>query len=137
MGLATPPLSTELLNACPKVIGAAVGQLLITGVPLAMVKVRLLVAEPKLLDATTLLEVAPLVVVPAVVGVPYIDPLELRLSHASDAPHCHLEKVIGALPEAVKLLVKLTPTVPLKVLVEVKTGAEPTVNVATSLVTLP
>jgi hypothetical protein len=126
-----------LLNACPKVIAEAIGQLLITGVPLAMVMVTLLVAEPKLLDATTLLEVAPPVVVPAVVGVPYIDPLELRFSHASDAPHCHLEKVIGAIPEAAKLLVKLTPTVPLKELVEVKTGAEPTVSAATSLVTLP
>ena len=75
VGLATPPLRTELLNACPKVIGAAVGQLLITGVPLAMVKVVAWLVVPK-----ALLAVSVAVLVPEVVGVPVIMPLVLFVS---------------------------------------------------------
>ena len=56
--------------------------------------------------------------VPAVVGVPLIRPLV-----AMERPEGRLEalKVIGATPLAVTMLLKATPTVPLKELVEVMT----------------
>ena len=41
--LAMPPLRTELLNACPRVIAVAVGRLEIEGVALATTRLTVLV----------------------------------------------------------------------------------------------
>ena len=46
VGLATPPLKIELLRDWPYVISEAVGQLLITGDPFAIVKVTAWLVEP-------------------------------------------------------------------------------------------
>ena len=112
-----PPLSTELLNACPKVIAEAIGQLLITGVPLPITMLLVCRATPVELEA-----VNTVLFVPAAVGVPLIRPLVVieRPDGRLDPP-----KVIGAVPLAVTVLLKATPTVPLKELVEVMTGDEP------------
>ena len=69
-----------------------------------------------------LLAVSVAVFVPAVVGVPEIRPLV-----AMDRPPGKLvpPKTTGVLPLAVTVLLNVTPAVPLKELVEVKTGAEP------------
>ena len=117
VGLATPPLRTELLNACPKVIGAAEGQLLITGVPLTMTKVAVWLVMPK-----ALLAVSVALLVPAVIGIPLISPsvAMFKLVGRLDPP-----KVIGVVPLAVTVLLKATPTVPLKELVEVNCGETP------------
>ena len=112
--LATPPLRTELLNACPKVIGAAEGQLLITGVPLTMTKVAVWLVIPKVFEAVSVA-----VFVPAVVGIPVIKPLVLFVRPAG---RLVARNVIGVVPLAVTMLLKATPTVPLKELVEVKVG---------------
>ena len=113
--LAAPPLSTELLNACPKLMGEAVGQLLMTGVPLAIMKVLVWWTTPTVLEA-----VINAMLVPAVVGLPKISPLVLRVS-----PVGGLEalKVMGTEPLAVSWLLNTTPTVPRQRLVEVITGA--------------
>ena len=52
-------------------MGLAVGQLLITGVPLAMVKVAVWFVVPK-----ALLAVSVAMLVPATVGVPLINPFQ-------------------------------------------------------------
>ena len=98
-------------------MGLAVGQLLITGVPLAMVKVTFWLVLPILFDAVS---VAALV--PAAVGVPLIRPLVAMFSPVGrlDPP-----KIIGAVPLAVTVLLNTTPTVPLKELVEVNCGDTP------------
>jgi len=59
------------------------------------------------------------VLVPAVVGVPLINPFV-----AMERPVGRLDppNVIGVVPLAVTVLLNATPTVPLKELVEVKTG---------------
>jgi hypothetical protein len=79
-----------------------------------MTKVALWVANPKALDAINVT-----VLVPAVVGVPVISPLLLFVNPAG---RLEALKVIGVLPLAVAVLLKAIPTVPLKELVEVKTG---------------
>ena len=114
--LAEPPVNTELLRACPYVIGEAEGQLLITGVPLAMVKVATGLVEPRLLDAVNVEEK-----VPALVGVPLINPFVAMLNPYADRILVPLN-VIGAVPLAVTVLLNGTPTVPAKELVDVKVG---------------
>jgi glycerol-3-phosphate acyltransferase PlsY len=96
------------------VIAKAVGQLLITGVPLAIVKVVVWLVLPILLDAVS---VAALV--PAVVGVPLIRPFVAMFSPLGrlDPP-----KISGAVPLAVTVLLNASPTVPLKELVDVNCG---------------
>jgi hypothetical protein len=115
--LAEPPDNTELLRACPKLIGLAEGQLLITGVPFAMVKVDVWLVVPK-----ALLAVSVAMLVPALIGVPLIKPLV-----EMERPVGRLDptKVIGAVPLAVTVLLNVTPTCPRKELVEEMTGAEP------------
>jgi hypothetical protein len=115
VGLAEPPDSTELLKAWPYVIGEAEGQLLITGVPLAMTNVAVWLVVPN-----ALLAVSVAVLVPALLGVPLITPLVVIFSPVGrfDPPN-----VIGVVPLAVTVLLKATPTVPLKGLVDVKVGA--------------
>jgi len=89
--------------------------LLITGVPLAITKLAVWLVTPK-----ALLAVSVAVLVPEVVGVPVINPLV-----AMERPVGRLDpvNVIGAVPLAVTVLLNATPTVPLKELVEVMTGA--------------
>ena len=102
--LAEPPLNTELLKLCPKKMGEAVGQLLMTGVPFAITNVADWLVTPKALEAVSVAEF-----VPAIVGVPVITPSVERVSPAGrlEAP-----KVIGVLPLAVTVLLNATPTVP-------------------------
>ena len=83
-------------------MGLAVGQLLITGVPLAMVKVAVWFVVPK-----ALLAVSVAMLVPATVGVPLINPLVAMFNPVGrlDPP-----KVIDAVPLAVTVLLNTTPT---------------------------
>ena len=98
-------------------IAEAVGQLLITGVPLAMVKVAVWLVAPMLLEAV---KVA--LLVPAAVGLPVISPFV-----AIERPEGRLVplNVIGAVPLAVTVLLNATPTCPRKELVEVSCGEIP------------
>jgi hypothetical protein len=84
------------------VIGEADGQLLITGVPLAMTNVAVWFVVPK-----ALLAVSVAVLVPAEVGVPLINPFVAMFSPVGrlDPP-----KIIGAVPLAVTVLLNATPT---------------------------
>ena len=66
------------------------------------------------------------VFVPAVVGVPVIKPFVLFVRPAG---RLVARNVIGAVPLAVTVLLKATPTVPLKELVEVKAGGTPAILV--------
>jgi hypothetical protein len=95
----------ELLNAAPAVIAEAVGAKLITGVPLAMVKVAAWMLVPAALVAVS----TAFVKIPAAVGVPLITPFV-----ATESPPGRFvpEKAIGAEPVAVMVLLNSTPTVP-------------------------
>jgi hypothetical protein len=73
--------------------------------------------EPTLLDAVNVEEK-----VPALVGVPLINPFVAMLNPYADRILVPVN-VIGAVPLAVTVLLNGTPTVPLKELVEVKVGA--------------
>ena len=115
--LTEPPDNTELLNSCPYVIGVAVGQLLITGVPLAMTNVAVWLVVPNVL-----LAVSVAVLVPALIGVPLIKPL---VEMESPVGRLYPLNVIGVVPLAVTVLLNVTPTCPRKELVEEMTGAEP------------
>ena len=73
--------------------------------------------EPRLLDAVNVAEK-----VPALVGVTLMNPFVAMSNPYADRILVPLN-VIGAVPLAVTVLLKATPTVPLKELVEVKVGA--------------
>jgi hypothetical protein len=106
------------------VIAKAEGQLLITGVPLEIMKVAVWLVVPMLLEALSVT-----LLVPTVVGVPLIRPL---VEICSPTGRLEALKVIGAVPLAVKVLLNATPTVPLKEFVEVKVGDCPEEKIAGS-----
>ena len=105
-------------------IAKAEGQLLITGVPRAITKVAVWLVVPMLLEALSVT-----LLVPTVVGVPLIRPF---VAMAKPAGRLEALKVIGVVPLAVKVLLNLKPTVPLKEFVMVKVGDWPEEKIAGS-----
>ena len=113
--LAEPLLKLELAKVCPKVIAEAVGGAGMDGVPLAMVKVKVAVPVPPSLLA----EIVALMV-PDVVGVPEINPVEVFTLSPAGSPLA--EKLAGE-PDAVMVKVRLDPTAPLALVELVIEGA--------------